>query len=511
MKKSIFSTKIDFFKVLYGFANSNGVYGKRYTDCLHAGEYQLSGSKTYYVVDKKAARCINASSYYISGWHGADWTIIAKASCSAGTKCINSGNFTSESDYINPCLNINTCTGNVQVIAEDRNGNPMRDLTVVRDEVSAKITNIAGVAEFNLSKDCGQKMNFVVKCPDNVTLCDSKTTHLDILNDYKGLLFDCSACSQEKDLQIDGGDINVFESDKLVTAKVSLVGSFTAMNVNITFRAQGKNGLISKEASQLFDLNSGDRFKVIYQNISLTDDDEFLHVSLDTNNKVSESNERNNYAFFPLFKREISAYLEVSTGFPLADNKIKNYLKQFVIEETDKSKADVILCVGQFCSDFKELNDYTLNYKDVKQKYGVIKHLLKFSGMDVGRGKPYNAIVGGFLKKDENQKLSKHIYIVAYGKDIDGDIAAVKKLISAKNLFLSKHLLSEERTQTINDFDLTGVSVADLLRNPKNFVYYNHRNTAGFGEVVDRILNNNNFEIAIRTVKTLNSTSYGAI
>ena len=174
-----------------------------------------------------------------------------------------------------PCSSV--CNGNIQVTAEDRNGNPMTNLLVSRDGVFSMQTNEVGVAEFSLTKTCGSQMEFIVNCQDGVNVCGIKTTKFDVVNTYKSLLFDCSVCSSEKDLQIDGGDINVFESDKLVTAIVSLAGSLNAKDINITFRAQGKNGLISKEASQLFDLNSGDKFKVIYQNISLTDDDEGRH------------------------------------------------------------------------------------------------------------------------------------------------------------------------------------------------------------------------------------------
>ena len=45
--------------------------------------------------------------------------------------------------------------------------------------------------------------------------------------------------------------------------------------------------------------------------------------------------------------------------------------------------------------------------------------------------------------------------IGTYNPNLEGDIAAVKKLISARDLFLNKDLLSEERTKAIDDYDLT--------------------------------------------------------
>jgi len=137
-----------------------------------------------------------------------------------------------------------------------------------------------------------------------------------------------------------------------------------------------------------------------------------------------------------------------------------------------------------------------------KQKFGYGNDKITFEGKDVGN-KPYNAIVGGFWKDTDGKN-----YVMAYGNDIDGDIAAVKKLISARNLFLNKDLLQEDRTKVIDDFDSIGISVADLLRNPSNFPYYTKRNSEQFSRVAERILSNNNFEVAIKTIKTLNTTSY---
>ena len=107
---------------------------------------------------KKVAQCSNDTNYNISGWYGTNWVTIAQSTCSSGTRCINSTNKTTESDYINPCININTCTGTVQVITEDRNGNPLKDLLVTRDDVSNKTTNSVGVAEYNLTKNCRKEL-----------------------------------------------------------------------------------------------------------------------------------------------------------------------------------------------------------------------------------------------------------------------------------------------------------------------------------------------------------------
>ena len=394
--------------------------------------------------------------------------------------------------------------GTIQVITEDRNGNPMSNLLVSRDLTSNKTTDAQGVAEYSLSKTCGQNMEFKVYCSNSsgATLCGTKAARLEFVNDYEGLLFDCSICSGTPDIQIDVDNVRVNKAAGNVTVNISLAGSVSGTNVNIIFKVQGKDGLISRETSQLFDI-SGGSFKALNQTISLTENDDFLHVYVDATSKVSESNEKNNYALVPLFKKELKVYFDIDTGYTSVNNEIKKYIKLFVNEETNQNNADVILCVGKKCSNFNSLNSFTLNsiFKTT-QKFGYKNNKIVFEGKDVGSNKPYNGIVGGFWNDLDGKK-----YIMAYGVDIDGDIAAVKKLISARELFLNPDLLLQDRTKVIDDFDLTGIGIFDLLHSKSNLPYYNQRGSDNFARVVERVLNNNNFEISIKTVKTYNDNT----
>ena len=365
--------------------------------------------------------------------------------------------------------------------------------------ISNKTADSVGVAEYSLSQTCNQNMEFKVYCSNSsgATLCGTKTAKLDVINDYEGLLYDCSICSGSPDMQIDVDNVRTNKAKGNVTVNISLVSSFSATNVNITFKVQGNDGLISREASQLFNINSGESFKSITQIITLNGNDDFLHVYVDTTNKVSESNEKNNYALVTLFEKQIKVYFDIDTGYTSVNNEIKKYIKLFVNEETNQNNADVTLCVGKKCSNFNSLNSYTLVWQD----FGYRRNQLIYNNNPIGN-KPYNAIVGGFKTNTDFKN-----YIMVYGNDVDGDIAAVKKLISARELFLNKDLLIYKRNKIIDDFDLTGISVADLLRNPNNKPYYNQRGSDNFANVVSRILNNNNFEIAIRTVKTYNDNT----
>ncbi len=477
----------------------NTSQARAYPDCTTPGVVENTQTKTYYVIEKKSARCTNSTHYNLSGWHGTNWIKYAEDTCTGNTVCRNSTNFTAENAYVDPCISQTTCTGTIQVITEDRNGNPMQNLSVSRDDVSNKTTNSVGVAEYSLSQTCNQNMEFKVYCNNSsgAAICGSKTAKLDVVNDYEGLLFDCSICSGTPDIQIDVNNVRTNKAKSNVTVNISLVSSFTAANVNITFKVQGDDGLIKREASQLFNINSGSSFVFVNQTIAMNDNDDFLHIYVDTNNRVAESNEKNNYALVPLFEKQISVYFDVNTGYGSVDAEIKKYIKLFVNEETTQAQADVTLCIGKKCSNFNSLNSYTLAW----QNFGYRRNQLIYNNNPIGN-KPYNAIVGGFKTNTDFKN-----YIMTYGSDIDGDIAAVKKLISAKELFLNRDLLIYKRSKVIDDYDLTGISVADLLRNPNNKPYYNQRGSDAFANVVAKILNNNNFEITIKTVKTTNDNT----
>jgi len=487
------------------FAHTNHTTVDVSNNCNNfVGTRESSPTITYNIIDRRAALCNNASNYNLSGWYGTSWIKIASYNCQAGSNCNNSSNYTSKDAYIDPCITQNTCMGTIEVITEDRNGNAMSNLLVTRDDASNKTTNSVGVADFDLSKPCSQNMNFVVRCSNasNAQICDSQTAKLDKVNDYKSLIYDCSVCSGQPDMQIDVNNIRVNKSTNQVSVNVSLLNIAGGTNVNITFKVQDKDGLISREASQIFIVNSGDSSKFITQSLTILDSDDFLHVYIDPNQGVSESNEKNNYALFPLFKKDIKAFLDVNTGYPLVDNAIRSYLKLFVIE-TSQPDSDVTIYVGKKSATFINRIGHTSQPVFMINPYYYSNGVYYNKNSASKKGYPYVGLVGGYKDSFDGRN-----YILAFGNDIDGDVAAVKKLISAKQLFLNKGSLSNERTVLIGDLDVSGISVADLLRNPSNYPYYNQRNSSAFAQVVDRILNNNNYQITIKTVQTLNTTSY---
>lgn len=107
--------------------------------------------------------------------------------------------------------------------------------------------------------------------------------------------------------------------------------------------------------------------------------------------------------------------------------------------------------------------------------------------------------MGAFKNATDNKTI-----ILAYGNTIEGTVAAVKRLIDARNtLFFSD---ANQTVSVIDTLDLSGISVHDVLKNSENNPYYN-ANSQDFRRVVEKVLNNNQFDIDIKTVKTYNDNT----
>ncbi|PIN78719.1 hypothetical protein COV16_05615, partial [Candidatus Woesearchaeota archaeon CG10_big_fil_rev_8_21_14_0_10_34_8] len=119
------------------------------------------------------------------------------------------------------------------------------------------------------------------------------------------------------------------------------------------------------------------------------------------------------------------------------------------------------------------------------------ENIVQFNGQKRGE-RGYVGLAYSFENADER-------YIFAYGNDIAGTIAAVRRLIDARNLLFYSDV---EQTATVIDrLDLTGISVFDVMTSTENVEHYN-QDTQDFRRVVEKILNNNAFEYDIKTVKT---------
>ncbi len=98
--------------------------------------------------------------------------------------------------------------------------------------------------------------------------------------------------------------------------------------------------------------------------------------------------------------------------------------------------------------------------------------------------------------------------VLAYGNGVEGDVAAVKRMVNVRSIFLDKGAYSRYYTSYVDDYDTLGVSVMDLMHNNESQTYF-RKNSSGFSNVVRKILYDNNFEVAVKPIKTLSTTSYG--
>ena len=87
-----------------------------------------------------------------------------------------------------------------------------------------------------------------------------------------------------------------------------------------------------------------------------------------------------------------------------------------------------------------------------------------------------------------------------------------------RNLFLDTEIFGTEEVSVaksirfVDERDRIGLSVMDLMHRGEAHSYYNAKsgtNSNNFKNIVEDILLDNNFEIAIKTVQTLDTTSYG--
>src|SRR3989338_2803502 len=94
--------------------------------------------------------------------------------------------------------------------------------------------------------------------------------------------------------------------------------------------------------------------------------------------------------------------------------------------------------------------------------------------------------------------------IVVYGNQIAGTVAAVKRLINARAIFFNGNIKS--KVSYIDEYNPLGIGVYDLMQNNNTKKFYDKQDD-NFKKIVADILNDNNYEISIKTVKTTNDNT----
>jgi len=483
-----------------------------YYDCDNsAGNQDYDDNyEDYFVFDRKRAVCTSTTGYKIEGLTSTDdgWDILTIVSCPSGSVCSSDLDeqliFSKNAAIPDPCVSL--CSGIIEVNVVDSLGEPMSGSYVYVNSVSNGTTNSDGKLDIKFgSVGCGINQNISVFCYNNQSkFCTEDIAKMDFADDTDSLMFDCNLCKNEKDLSIGLGNTKVNSAsgnyyDVIINVQTENVYT---NNLNVTIKGQSETtGLIERENSALISVSKSDKNVTASINLNMADIN-YLHIYVDPNNEVNEP-KTNNYVLRPFIQKPVKAYLLVETGLDKADEAIEDYLGLFIDRQSSSSSEYLNIIVGTKSSTFKtKVNPYTKSNLNKKYYYDSKARAIKYNNEYVGTT-PYNGIVGGFWRSYDGSR-----YITAYGNDVDGTVAAVKKLISAKDLFLTTGPSSwDERTVVIDDYDITGLSVMDLFHNQENKDFYNYRDSDNFKAVVERILTDNNYEISIKTVKTRNDNT----
>ena len=181
-------------------------------------------------------------------------------------------------------------------------------------------------------------------------------------------------------------------------------------------------------------------------NLNSTD---FVSVYVDFTNVVAETDETNNY-IKKSTRPPIKAYIEVSTDYSVLTNTITNFLGQYV---DTQGTPEVNIYVGRKNGNIPT----TKQTLTTGQTWQLSNNIISFNSKN--EGLPYNGIV---VRKNNN------IYV--FGNDIDGDIAALRKLVSNQQWYFSKS--GSDRVDYIAEEDLDGLFVFDYLHTDENQASY---------------------------------------
>ena len=381
----------------------------------------------------------------------------------------------------------NTCTGEIQVIVEDSDKQPIENIKVFLNQNFKNITDNLGTFDIKIADSCNKMQTVEVKCSDD-SFCDTKNISIDFPNEKDSVIFDCSMCLGKKDLFISQQDVTISSSisKSIINATINSI-NIDADNLTIRFQTIGKDGLIKNTIDKLVVVNKNSK-TIASVSLDLTDK-EYVTVYIDPEKKILEP-KTNNFVQKSAIKMP-QAYLDINTGIPKANEAIKEFLESFV-ESVSENNAEIILSIGKFSQNIKE--DIIDNQEFINQNnWGYKNEKIFASGQYLEF--PYNGITGTY------KKSGKEI-IVALGTEIDGTIAATKKIASKASTYLNEKI--ENKPQTILDkFDLDAIKVYDILHNKENSENY-LKNNDHFKTAIKKALGQNSYDISIKRVNTTN-------
>jgi len=309
-------------------------------------------------------------------------------------------------------------------------------------------TDSDGFKEINYKNAvCGNSQSIDIYCSDNATFCGTKSSTIDNNNDYDSLSFDCSICINKTDLSIKTSDVSIKSTS---TNKHNITALINVEKVNgsivVDFRGQNLNQQITQNESKTITVS-----QYVNQNVSVVWDlnsTDFVSITVDFKNTVAEIDEGNNYirkAARPATK----VYVDIATDYSVLNSVINNYLDDYI--DIVSSGQDVNIYVGRKNTNIPKGKQETR--ENPKQKWELNNNIVSFNAKS--EGLPYN----GLVVKD-----GTNIYVS--GNEIDGDIAALRKLVDNQEFYFSKSVSS--RSDYISEEDLDGIFVFDYLHTDEN-------------------------------------------
>lgn len=445
---------------------------------------------TWYVVSKKRARCTSTTAYVVEGWYGSDnWITYASGSCATGTICFGTQNLTSKTDLMNNICQLppaeQSCSGTISAIVTDSKNNPLTTVKVYSNGVFNGSVDNDGNRVINYTNvNCGSSQTVEVRCNDN-TVCDSKSSTVDSAGDYDSLSFTCNICINKTDLSISTKDVTI----KSQSGKHNITALINVEKVNgtiiIDFRGQNIKNDITQNESKTINVA-----QYVNQNVSVLwniNNTEFISITVDFTNVVKDELDKSNNYIKKAARPATKAYVDVASDYSILENTIKNYLGQFI--EVVSSGQEVNIYIGRKNTNIPKGKQETR--ENPKQRWELNNNLVSFNSKS--EGLPYNGLA---VKQNNN------IYV--FGNEIDGDLAALRKMVDNQEFYFSKSVSS--RADYVSEEDLDGLFVFDYLHTDENQPSY-RKNSANFGKVVENVLNANVYSLAIKRVLTANDNT----
>src|SRR3989344_5029046 len=389
------------------------------------------------------------------------------------------------------------CSGTLNVLSQDNDGSSVASTYVYLNSNSQGQSDSNGYKSLSLSNyNCGELQSIQVKCSDASTVCQTKQAAIDIEGETESLSFNCQICLNKKDVLLNAEDVSLADisSSSVNVSALVRTENLAPSNLEVSFTGFDKDNRKIDSRTVTASLSS---YSSKLVSVPLNGNNLFsFKVVVDPNSKSGDENRNNNEVY--KYKGKVpKVCFDINTNLRKIDDIITNYLKKNGVLNNVEilsscSGQDVTLKVGK-PSPTSSINDFTYG---LKKKFQVNKkdRYLDYEGK---KGiYPYNGVVAGFKQGSTN-------YILIYGTEIDGTIAAVKRFVENQGKYFAK--IGTENSEYINNLDVKAISISDYMHaNETQQKYYSQDNN-NFMLIVNNSLHNT-FQEDLKNVKTNDNT-----